>query len=61
MRLCPRGRHTPGWYQIGELQALSWIVFGTCGSVHAGGRSAAGNELQAYVLQRQLGFSTTRA
>ena len=31
--------------QIGEVQARSWMVFGSCGSAQVAGRSAAGSSL----------------
>ena len=50
-----------GWYQIGEVHARSWITLGMVGSLQVVGRSSGGRLLQSYVLQRHVGFSTTRA
>ena len=50
-----------GAYQIGEVQARSWTVFGIAGLVHASGRVPVGKPLHCSVLQRQLGCSSTRA
>ena len=52
---------TPGGvYQIGDVQSRSWIVFGNRGSSHASGRPPSGSALHCQVVQRQLGFSSTR-
>ena len=50
-----------GAYQIGEDQARSWITFGVVLLSHPLGRLADASVLQSWVLQRQLGFSMTRA
>ena len=50
-----------GETQIGEVNARSWTVFGTRGCAQPSGRSPSGRALHSQVLQRQLGFSTTRA
>jgi hypothetical protein len=50
-----------GRTQIGDVQARSWIVFGTAGSSQVAGRCAAVSALHAYAVQRQDGFSITRA
>ncbi len=50
-----------GSYQIGEVQSRSWIVLGTFSASHSAGRSSGAIALQCQVLQRQLGFSRTRA
>ena len=49
-----------GAYQIGEVQARSWIVAGIEPSSQAAGRASGSNSRQWRVDQRQLGFSTTR-
>ena len=57
-----------GVYQMGEVQARSWMVFGTSGSQQAasapgwlaGSSQETSWALQAQVVQRQVGFSTTR-
>src|SRR5262249_8679033 len=48
-------------YQMGAGQARSWIVRATAGSVHDDGRSGGASALHWIALQRQLGFSSTRA
>jgi hypothetical protein len=35
---------------MGEVQARSWIVFGTAGSLQPGGRWSAGSALHSKVL-----------
>ena len=50
-----------GSVQIGEVQARSWTVFGTSGSLQPSGRSASGRARHWRADQRQVGFSTTRA
>ena len=52
---------TQGRYQIGEVQARSWITLRKPGSPHAAGRASGESLLQSKVLHRQEGFSTTRA
>lgn len=49
-----------GSYQIGEVQARSWISFAIFGSVQPAGRSASGRARQVRQLHLQLGFSTAR-
>ena len=58
-----------GVYQMGDVQARSWIVGGIVGSQHAarapgaedGSSQSTCARLHAYWCQRQLGFSRTRA
>ena len=44
-----------GVYQIGELQARSWVVIGTLGSI------LILNYAASYAVQRGVGISSTRA
>jgi hypothetical protein len=48
-------------YQMGDVQARSWIVFWIFGSEHPGGFLTLPAALQLRVEKRQLGFSKTRA
>ena len=41
---------TAGSYQIGEVQARSWMVFGRAGSSHPAGRSSSGADRHWNVL-----------
>src|SRR5579862_9789716 len=47
-------------YQIGELQARSWITLGTLASAQASGCWSGGCALHTYAPHRQVGFSTAR-
>ena len=58
LRSLGRRAGTHGVYQIGDVQARSWIVFGMAGLSHPG---PSGEALQIRVEKRQLGFSKTRA
>ena len=47
--------------KTGDVQARSCCVRRIEGSLQEGGRSAGASRLQVQVLQRQVGFSSTRA
>ena len=49
-----------GVYQIGDVQARSWMTRGMVGSSQVAGRASSGNVRHWRQLHRQLGFSTTR-
>ena len=60
-----RMRHEPqdqGVYQMGEVQARSWMTFGTPRlSQPRASRSSDGSDRHTWVLHRHVGFSITRA